>query len=178
MHRRRQVFSVQQKRGIHTLQTALQENVLMIGWSNVNIAEVLSREGSEKELKKELKNALLEEGYQKHVNIDHSVLVLWRFGRKMQVGDYAVVPHKDHFYVAEVAGPAFYLHEMTKDDSANCRPVWWLNRKQPIPLELASPRLQKFMGNPKTVIGPREDLVEDVEEALEKAVLERLCPKG
>lgn len=183
MHRNRRVFMVRQKvmdmdDGTHTLQVALQENVLMIGWRGVNVAEILSKGESEEELKKELRNALLDEGYEGHVDISYSVGALWRFGREMQVGDYVVVPHEDHFYVAEVAGPAFYLREAFEYDSANRRPVWWLNRKQPIPRRLASPELQSFMRNQQTIIGPREDLVEHVEEVLEKAVVERLCQKG
>jgi predicted Mrr-cat superfamily restriction endonuclease len=94
---------------------------------------------------------------------------MWRFIREMRHGDFVVVPHHEaNFYVAEVAGEAFYDETKKEDDSAYRRPAVWLNEKRPLPRTLARAALISRMKSYGTCTGAK-DLVNEIYECLQYA---------
>lgn len=66
---------------------------------------------------------------------------LWRFINDMSDGDLVVVPYNSDFYVAEVAGAAYFSKEAPEGERTFRRPVRWLNGKKPIPRSIAKSAL-------------------------------------
>jgi len=93
---------------------------------------------------------------------------MWRFIREMIRGDLVVVPHDSNFYVAEVAGDAFFDESKTDDDTAYRRPAKWLNNKKPIPRGHAKSALFARMHARQTCVWAG-DLVQEIEGCLDSA---------
>jgi predicted Mrr-cat superfamily restriction endonuclease len=92
--------------------------------------------------------------------------MLWTFLRELNEGDYVVVPHQGQsFYVAEVAGPPYYLADRVDEHTAFRRPVRWLNDKQPLARRSARAALQSRMKIRQTC-GDASDLVDDIVDVL------------
>jgi len=90
---------------------------------------------------------------------------MWRFIRAMQIGDFAVVPNWNGFYIAEITGPPTYDQSKVEEDSAYRRPVKWLNGKQPIVRRLARAALIARMKVQGTS-ADASDLVAEIEDCL------------
>jgi predicted Mrr-cat superfamily restriction endonuclease len=84
----------------------------------------------------------------------------------MKRGDLVVAPHGSNFYVAEVAGDAFYDKSKREDDSAYRRPAVWLNEKQSLPRTLARAALISRMKSYGTCTDAT-DLVDEIRECLQ-----------
>ena len=139
---------------------------LIIGWSGAE--GLLDDDLSKKEIREIL--------YQRYYNEDDNYRgagqdagCMWRFIRKMEEGDYVVVPHenKSEFYIAEVAGPAEYKEEFVEEGTAYRRKANWLNDKKPIKREYARAALQSRMKPRQTCVNAN-DLIEEIEEVLNR----------
>ena len=90
---------------------------------------------------------------------------MWRFIREMKPDDLVVVPYGSEFYVAKITGPATYNSAKADDDSSYRRVVEWLNKKKPIPRQIARSALisrMKTQGTSATAT----DLLGEIQECL------------
>ena len=151
--------------GIDKVPEALEENQIIIGWSDSKglLDPLLTRE--------EFREILRKQFHQGDDNLraaGASTGNMWRFIRDMQVGDLVVVPYGPNFYVAEVTGPPTYIESKVSDDTAYRRNVTWLNSKQPIPRDWAKAALYSRMKMQGASVYAT-DLLFEIRECLERA---------
>ena len=151
--------------GISQLESiSLPKNVIVNGWSD---AEGLI---GEKDYWK-FREIVARECYPTKKNMrkaGYGAGTMWRFINEMKNGDWVVVPFWGGvFYLAEIAGEAFYdsSEAAYKADSCHRRPVRWLNNKQPIPRHFAKAKLVSRMKTQQTS-AEAGDLIDDIYDAL------------
>lgn len=150
--------------GVDRVPEALKENQIIIGWSE---AEGL------------LDASLLWEQFREIIRITYYASEsnlrraggaaghMWRFIREMNTGDLVVVPYRDEFYIAEVAGSATYDPNKT-DDTSYRRPVKWLNDKKPIRRGIAKSALISRMKTQGTC-AYATDILAEINECIQIA---------
>jgi len=141
---------------------ALETNTIIIGWSNAIglLDESLSWE--------DFRDIIRKEYYSDEINLRRSGNAgghMWRFIRDMKQDDLVVVPYSSEFYVAKIAGRPFYDPTKVEEDSAYRRPVNWLNKRRPIPRQVARSPLLARMKTQGTSAGA-SDLLDEVQECL------------
>lgn len=147
---------------IDKMPEALKNNHIIIGWSN---AEGLLDKHLDWDAFRELVRVAY---YQKDKTLHRAGAAaghMWRFIHEMETGDLVVLPHGSEFYVAEVAGEAFYVQNKQSEGSAYRRPVKWLNSKQPIPRSYAKSALISRMKTQGTSAWAT-DLLDEIRECL------------
>jgi predicted Mrr-cat superfamily restriction endonuclease len=150
--------------GVDRVTLALREDVIIIGWA----APELLNPSLDWKAFREIVRARF---YAKEDNLRRAGAAaghMWRFIRDMKVGDLLVTPHGNGFFIGRIAGPAFYLPDKVKEDTAHRRKVNWLNSKQPILRATARAALQsraKIQGTSADA----SDLVLEIMECLDDA---------
>jgi len=154
--------------GVDRMTEALESNEVVLGWSRAG--DFTGKEVSWEEVRNRVHQTFYSTETQ-YYKTGLGAGNIWRFVKKMQKGDLVVVPYGPNFYVAEVTGPARYDSSKVDEDTANRRPVNWLNRKNPIPRTYARAALLSRMKAYQACVDA-DDLVNEVQEILS------LCEKG
>lgn len=127
--------------GIDRLPEALASDQIIIGWSRTEgllDESLLSRD--------EFRGMISNIHYREDKDLRRAGQAagnMWRFIRKMNVGDLVVAPSNLEFYVARILGHATYDKSRIEDDTAYRRKVEWLNNKKPIDYTKAKPGLRE-----------------------------------
>lgn len=151
--------------GIAKVQEALEENQIIIGWSDAKglLDPVLTWEEFREILRKTYNPV------DKNLRAaGASAGNMWRFIRDMQIGSLVVVPDGPAFYVAEVSGPPTYLESKVSDDTAYRRDVKWLNSKRPIPRDWAKAAMYARM-KLQQACGYATEFVAEIQDLLTRA---------
>jgi predicted Mrr-cat superfamily restriction endonuclease len=145
--------------------SALEDNDLIIGWSE---AKGLLDSSLGWHAFREIIHQTYYRSRTDYVASGSSAGSMWRFIRRMEVGDLVVVPHGPEFHVARVHGPARWDEPLVADDSAYRRRVEWLNNGVPIPRRFARAALISRMKIRQTC-ADATDLLEEITDALAAA---------
>ncbi len=147
---------------VDRMEEALNNNVLMVGWAEIPPEAAFNFDWYD--LREEIRKTYRPDDTN-YYKAGRATGNLWRFLREMKQGDWVVVPYGDGFYVAEIAGEAFFDETKIEDDSAYRMPVKWLNEKKPISRKQAKASLQSRMKCYHTC-AYAEDIVEEIYDAL------------
>jgi HNH endonuclease len=135
----------------------LARNELIIGWSE---AAGLTLPGLTREQFRDIIHQTYHRGSTSYIEAGLGAGNMWRFIREMEVGDLVIVPSHSVFYLARVAGTAYYAPDRVQDDTAHRRPVEWLNGGSPISRYSVSPELQSKMRGQLTCLDATDLLPE------------------
>jgi hypothetical protein len=141
---------------------ALSENQIIIGWAK---AKGLLNPSLTWEQFREILRQKYYSGEDTFQRAGAAAGHMWRFIRKMNKGDFVVVPHRSEFYVADVEGPAIYHENKVVDDTAYRRPCKWLNSKKTIHRDLANVGLVSRM-KPEGTCTDATDFLDEIKECL------------
>ena len=116
-------------------------NRIAIGWSRAErlLDEALSYDALKQVLNEDYPDLRVQGRLGRDAN--H----LWRFIRKMEVGDVVVVPHGQDIHFVRVSGPPFYAPEKVDDDTAIRREVIPLLDGSPLARAALPDRLRDFL---------------------------------
>ena len=152
--------------GIDRFPEALENNVLIIGWSGA--PGLLNGNLNWEQFRQIIYDAF-------HAGDDNMRAAgraaghMWRFIREMNEGDLVVVPYGPEFFVASVIeDDAFYDDDRIDDDTAFRRRVVWLNEGRGIPRSTARAALVSRMKTYGTS-AYASDLVEEIQDCLDIA---------
>ena len=151
--------------GIDKVPVSLRENQIIIGWA---YAEGLLNSKLDWQQFREILNKVY---YSKEPTLRKAGAAagnMWRFIREMKQDDLVVVPYGREFYVAKIIGPATYDPAMVDDDTSYRRSVEWLNKKTPVPRQIARSALISRMKTQGTS-AYATDLLEEIQECLSLA---------
>ena len=151
--------------GIDKVPVSLRENQIIIGWA---YAEGLLNSKLDWQQFREILNKAY---YSKEPTLRKAGAAagnMWRFIREMKQDDLVVVPYGREFYVAKIIGPATYDPAMVDDDTSYRRSVEWLNKKTPVPRQIARSALISRMKTQGTS-AYATDLLEEIQECLSLA---------
>lgn len=135
----------------------LARNEIIIGWSE---AAGLTVPGATREQFRYIIHQTYHIGATSHIEAGLGAGNMWRFIREMDVGDLVLVPSHSVFYLARVAGVAYYDPDRVQDDTAHRRPVEWLNEGRPISRYSVSAELQSKMRGQLTCLDATDLLPE------------------
>lgn len=151
--------------GVDRMREALDTNQIIIGWAKAE--GLLEASLTWEQFREILRNAYYaDEPTLRRVGV--AAGHMWRFIRYMKEDDLVVVPYGTEFFVAKIAGPAFYDPDKVDDDSAYRRPVRWLNEKKGIRRELARSALVSRMKTQGTT-ADATDLLAEIRDCLSLA---------
>ncbi len=149
----------------HRLESALQEDVVGIGWCNATgLDEIKDWEAFKKRVA------------DTHPEYDDSARALgnaagsiWRFIHEMTVGDLVVVPVEGAFHVARVIGDIYYYESAATPDTdfAWRRKVEWLTKEEAVKRSFAGNFLQRRLKARQTCVGATP-LLDEIQMARER----------
>ena len=126
----RSVFIFRQKPGqIDRLQYALDNDTIVIGWSNV--AGLQNPKLSYENVKELLHKSYYKDRADKRA-AGKAATNIWRFIRQAKIDDLIIVPFDQGVHVGEITGSVIYDASLVDEDIAYRRPVNWLTKEKPI----------------------------------------------
>lgn len=150
--------------GLDLVPEAINQNEIIIGWGVPGLLEPNLKRNKFREILSENFYPRADSLRQAGAASGH----MWRFINDMKCGDLVVVPYNSKFYVAEVAGDAFFSREHARAGGTYRRPVRWLNEKKAIPRAVAKSPLISRMKTQGTCAGA-SDLLSEIEDCIEVA---------
>lgn len=132
---------------INRMKEFLDENIVAIGWPCIgDLSDCTTREAISKRLKSYYSSHSLR-------SLGQIVGIIFRFVRKMEQGDYVVVPDGHNVYFGCVNSSYRYIPEMDTEEEGypHQRNVTWLHEKRSLPRHLLQGRLWNALKARQTV---------------------------